>query len=215
MALTLEVTVRDWKGKGAARKARRAGMVPGVIYGKGVENLAVLVDGPQLQRLMLSEGAGGLIDLKVDGKSQVVLIKGVQSDPVMGRNVHVDFHAVSLDQEVMVTVPIALAGEDIRTNDGGVVTQSLRELSVYCLPTAIPDRIDVDVSSLSIGDTVTVGAISLPEGVRSAQDDEETVVSIVAPAGAPEETTKSEEAEEGGEAAGAAEGDTGDSAAAE
>jgi len=209
MTLTLQVTAREARGKSAARKVRREGMVPGVVYGKGTENVAVLVDGPQLQRLLQSEGSGGLIDLVVDGKKQIVLIKGVQSDPVMGRNLHVDFHAVDLDQEVLVTVPIVIVGEESRENDGGIVAQNLRELSVYCLPTAIPERLEVDISPLVIGGTITVGEIPLPEGIRTAQDLEEAVVSILAPAAAPVEDTEAA-GQEGGETEAAEKEDEGE-----
>src|SRR5690606_22989601 len=103
-------------------------------------------------------------------------------------------------------VPIVLVGEDVRESDGGVVTQALRELPVSCLPTAIPERIEVDISGLVIGDTITVGQISLPEGVHTSHDGEDTVVSILAPAAAPAQDAEAEGDEGGDEEAQSEEG---------
>lgn len=184
--LAIAAEVRRESGKGAARSLRRQGKVPGIVYGRGKENLGVQVDALQLQKLLQSAGSSGLIDLKVDGEARVVLVKDVQVDPVMGQPLHVDFHAVSLDQEVLVTVPIHLVGEEARESDGGIVSLALREVAVYCLPASIPERIDVDVSKLAVGDSVTIGDVQFPEGVRPQIDAKETVVSVMLPAAEPE-----------------------------
>lgn len=199
--ITLEVEVREKTGKGAGRSLRRAGKVPAVVYGKTVEPVGLQIDTPTVQRLLQSGASGGLIRLKYNGNNQMVLLKDVQLDPVMGTPVHVDFHAIALDQEVQVDVPIVLVGEDQRVNDGGVLAQNLRELAISCLPTAIPESISVDVSGLETGNNLTVGDLELPEGVSLRVEPEEVVLSIVLPRGAAEDDAEAdaEEAAEGAE----------------
>lgn len=212
--LRLAVEVRNSTGKGAGRQARREGKVPAVLYGKNVDNVDLTVDAARLQRILQSGGAGGLIELTYNDKSQVVLIKEVQADPILGRPLHVDFHAVALDEEVSVSVPIVLTGEAERASDGGVVAQNLRELTVSCLPTVIPESISVDIAQLGIGDTIVVGSLDLPEGVRTDVDPEETVVSIVLPQAAPAADDAAEEAGDEAEGSddGAAESSEGETA---
>lgn len=195
--LSIEAVARTESGKGPARRLKSQRRVPGVVYGQAVENTLVHLDYGSLQRLLQSQGAGGLIDLKVDGKTHVVLVKDVQRDPVQGNLLHVDFHAVRLDEEVQTMVPIVMLGEEARVNDGGVINQILREISVYCLPTAIPESIEIDVSNLQAGESLTIADLDLPEGVRTDMDEEETVVTVVLPTAAEvEETEEAEDAEE-------------------
>ena len=115
-----------------------------------------------VQRLLQSGGTTGLLELRYDGKSQVALVKEIQTDPARGTPLHVDFHAVALDQEVQVAVPLGVLSEEMRTRDGGIISLNLRELSVYCLPTQIPESISIDVSGLGIGDTITQGSCRCP-----------------------------------------------------
>lgn len=198
---TLESVERRQIGKSEARRLRQEGKVPATVYGKGIEAINVVVDAGPLQRLIQSQGLGRLIDLKVGGKGHVVLLRHVQRDPVQGTIQHVDFHAVPLAEEVRVTVPIVVTGEEVRGNDGGVVTQSLREVEVTCLPTAIPDSINVDVSNLSAGDSVTLGELAFPEGVTPSAAPEEVVVSITVPRVAADQADEAAEPAEGEEAA--------------
>ena len=194
--LTLNVEIRTETGKGAGRRLRRRGKVPAVLYGKSLGSIALQVDASALQKLLQAHGAGGLIELRFDGRTQVALIKEVQTDPVLGTPQHVDFHAVSLDQAVQVAVPIVLTGEDARPSDGGIVTPVMRELPVSCLPTQIPESVSVDISGLSVGESITAGAVPLPAGVRLATKEDEVVVAVVAPAREP----RTDEAAPGGEA---------------
>ena len=110
-----------------------------------------------------------------------MLIKEVQRDPARGDLLHVDFHKVDLDTEVQTTVPLVLVGEDARENDGGFSSQTLRDLQITCLPTKIPEQIEVDISGLKIGETLTVGDLTLPEGVQAMDDPDVGIVTIVAP----------------------------------
>lgn len=200
--VVLTAEPRERAGKGYARRARLQGRLPGVLYGPSVDNLALELDRTVLERLVAAGGAGQLVELHVGEAKHTVLIKEVQKDPVRGTVLHVDLHQVPLDKELETTVSVVLEGESERENDGGILTQSLRDLQVACLPHSIPESITVNVSGLKLGDSLQVGALELPEGVRAVTDAESVVVAIVAPRLA----TEDEEAEgEGDEAAEAAE----------
>ena len=196
---------RQVTGKGSARRLRRAGQVPGVLYGAGQESTPVAVDARQLERLAQGAGAHGLVELHLqDGDRAIqrkVLIKELQRHPVSGDIVHVDFHAVALDQELETTVPVEAVGSPA----DGLVNLLRRELTVACLPADIPEVISVDVSGLEVGATVTVQDLKLPAGVRVRHDPEDVVLTIIsarteapeaeAPAG---ETPAEGEADAGG-----------------
>jgi large subunit ribosomal protein L25 len=178
---TLTAQPRPDSGKGYARRARRAGYVPGVIYGNKAGNVPVVFSAHELSRFILSGEAGKLFDVKVNRKKFTVLLKEVQKDPLKGNLIHVDLHEVDLDKQVETAVPIYMTGEDRRESDGGVIIQNLRELRISCLPKDIPDIISVDVSGMAVGDSVLVGALALPEGVAAVDDPEETVLSVILP----------------------------------
>lgn len=202
--VTLDVEVRTETGKGAGRRLRREGKIPAVVYGKAIQNVDLQVDAAALNRLLQSGASSGLVRLKYAEGSQVALVKDVQTDPVRGEPLHVDFHAVALDEHVQVTVPVVLTGDDARVQDGGVVSQNVWELSIACLPTQIPESIEVDISGLAAGDTLTAGQVALPEGVELRTDAEEAIVSVVVPRGVQEDDEAAdagEEAEEASESA--------------
>lgn len=204
---TLIVEAREGTGKGVARKLRRDGRIPGVIYGGDREPMAVSVNERDLFRTYQAAGTHSLVDLQIDGGDNggrhKVLIKDVQIHPVRGEFVHVDFHAVALDQEMQTTVPVEVQGEERRTDDG-VVQLVLREINISCLPTDIPESIAVDVSEMAIGDVLTVEQLTVPEGVTILNDPEEAVVSVTPPQAeeAADEAADGEAAEGGEEAGG-------------
>jgi large subunit ribosomal protein L25 len=191
---------RDATGKGAARKLRAAGRIPAVVYGRGVESKAVSVDPSALLKLLHGSGAGmnTLIDLSVDGSTQTVLVKELQRDPVRGRPLHTDFYLVELDKTVEVSVPIHLVGKAAGVELGGILDHPLRELELECLPRAIPEGVDVDVSALEVGQSIHVRDLELPEGVSVRTDENLAVASVIAPTVVEEEVPEEEvEAEEG------------------
>jgi large subunit ribosomal protein L25 len=210
----LVAELRDATGKGVARKLRAAGRIPAVVYGKGAESKAISVDPSALQRLLQSGGAGmnTLIELSVDGATRTVLVKELQRDPVRGRPLHTDFYLVELDQTVEVSVPLHLVGKAPGVELGGILDHPLREIELECLPRAIPESVDVDVSALEVGDSIHVRDLELPEGVSVQTDANLAVASVITPAVVeepvaeePEEgeeaLAEGEEAEEGAEAA--------------
>jgi len=170
---------RQVTGKGSARRLRRAGQVPGVLYGAGQESTPVAVDARQLERLAHGAGVHGLVELQLqDGDraaQRKVLIKELQRDPVTGAIVHVDLHAVALDQELETTVPVEAVGSPA----DGVVNLLRRELTVSCLPADIPEVISVDVSGLEVGAQVTVQDLTVPPGVRVRHDPDDVVLTII------------------------------------
>lgn len=198
----LEIQAREGRGKGAARKLRATGKIPGICYGRDTQVVSIAFDPRALERLLAASEAGmnTLIDLRgasLDGRT--VLVKELQRDPVSGRPVHADLYAVDLTRTVEVEVPVHLNGKAAGVEMGGILDHSLREVELECLPTAIPKELRVDVSALQIGDSIHVRDIVLPEGVVLLSDPNLSVVSVVAPAVVEEAAPA--EAVEGAEAA--------------
>jgi large subunit ribosomal protein L25 len=206
-ATQLTVKSRAADGSRAARRLRRSGRVPGVLYGGGEGSLGFDVDAREL-RLALAQ-AGAVLDLSIDGGAATpVVLKETQRNPVRGETVHVDLLRVRLDRAIHAVVPVELEGVDASpgVREGGVLEQITRELNVEALPTAIPEAIVHDVSALEIGDTVVLSAVSIPEGVTLLDDPEETVVATLTAPRLQSETETEIEGEtelvgEGGEAA--------------
>ncbi len=192
-------------GNGPTRRLRRGGRVPGVVYQPGSPSLAFSLAERELRRA-IAEGRTGVIDLSVEGEgTRPVLLKDWQLDPVRGDVLHVDFQEVDLTQEVEAPVQIVLVGSSVGVRDGGVLDQTQRELVVRALPEALPDHLDLDVSELAVGDSITVEGIAAPEGVVIVTDPETVVASVIAPTVEPEE--EPEELEEGEEGEAAEEGE--------
>ena len=178
----LAVNSRSAEGSRAARRLRRGGRVPGVVYGGGQDPLGFDADAREL-RIALA-GSGAVMDLSVDGgKATPVVLKEAQRDPVRGETIHVDLLRVRLDEEISAVVPLELLGvEDAPgVKEGGVLEQITRELNVQALPTAIPESISYEIGEMQIGDTIMLSAIAATAGVTLLDDPEETVVATLSP----------------------------------
>ncbi len=178
----LSVTSRPAAGSRAARRLRRSGRVPGVIYGGGADSVGFEADARELRLALAASGA--VLDLSVDGgKATPVVLKEAQRHPVRGDTIHVDLLRVRLDQEIGAVVPLELTGveEAPGVKEGGVLEQITRELNVQALPTAIPESIVHDIGEMQIGETISLSAIVAPEGVTLLDDVEETVVATLSP----------------------------------
>jgi large subunit ribosomal protein L25 len=180
--LVLNAQPREGRGKGAARRVRRNGGVPAVMYGEG-ENLSLVLDPREFQMLLNTEaGVNALMSLRVEGDAdvkRVVMVRDLQSDPVRGEVLHADLLRISMDQEIEVEIPINLEGTPIGVSQNdGYLGQLLSSLTVRCLPTAIPPAIRVDVSGLLIGQVLHVEDLELPEGVTILTETEEAVASV-------------------------------------
>jgi large subunit ribosomal protein L25 len=178
----LNVRRRAAGGSRAARRLRRAERVPGVVYGGGGEPVGFDADARELRLALASTGA--VLDLSIDGeKATPVVLKEAQRDPVRGAMMHVDLLRVRLDEAISAVVPLELAGtEDAPgVKEGGVLEQITRELNVEALPTAIPESIVHEIGEMQIGETISLAAVSMPEGVTLLDDVEETVVATLSP----------------------------------
>ena len=207
METTLNAELRSERGKSIARRLRRGGRIPGVVYGDaggsdGSAALAVSVEPEQVSRVLHSEaGANTLIGLTVGGgDSSKVLIKDYQVDPISHRLLHVDFYRVAMDKVITVTVRIELSGEAEGVKvQGGLIDFVQREVAVACLPSEIPEHIEVDVSPLKIGQGVRLK--DLLEGVswQPVSDPETLIVHVIAPRLETAETEDEAEVEGEGE----------------
>lgn len=197
--VSIEVELRDGRGKASNRKLRAAGRIPAVVYGHGNDPVTLSLDPTELEKEIRASHAGlnTLFDLKGEGAvaGRTVLVKELQRHPVRGSLLHADFYEIDVNEQIQVAVPIHLEGTPEGVVMGGVVEHVLRELELSCLPNAIPDEIVADISAMDIGDSLHVSDLPLPGGVELVTDASLSVVSVVVPK-AVEETTP-EVAEEG------------------
>lgn len=199
--MVLVATSRERSGKGVARKLRREGMVPAVMYGVG-DPTPLAVPYKETHRLLTREGGDhGLIELKIGRSKKGVIVRDYQLHPLTGDLLHCDFFEVQKGHRVTVTVAIHLVGETPQgvREQQGIMQHELHELEIDCLPNEIPEGIDVDASHLMIGDSIHVEQLNVPEGVRVHTPGEASVVSVLPPKIAAE--AEEEEAAPGAEEA--------------
>jgi large subunit ribosomal protein L25 len=188
MAKQVKLTAerRETTGRSAMRKLKGRGIIPAIVYG-GKEKPQPLQVSRRDVNVMLSHASGEniLVELEVAGEknSRMAMIQEIQHSPVGGDVLHVDFHAVSMDERIEANIPLEAAGTANGVkNFGGLLEQSLRVLEVECLPQDLPDKITVDVSALNIGDSIHVRDIQLPSGVTAKTPLDLTAFSVLAPA---------------------------------
>lgn len=210
MSDDIEITVelRDRVGKGAARAARREGLVPGIVYGDKRPPQPIAVERRQLERLMQTPGFfNSLCNLRSGDLTQKVLPRDVQVDVVSEVPLHVDFLRLAEDAEITIEVPVVFIGEEDcpGLRQGGVLNIVRHEVEVRCRADAIPEHFEIDLSEAEIGDSLHISAVTLPDGVVPTITDRDfTIATIAAPTVQREETEEGEE-EEAAEAAPAAE----------
>jgi large subunit ribosomal protein L25 len=196
----LNAQPREGTGKGSARKLRAAGRVPAVIYGHGEETRMLSVDAHELVTLFSKiRVENTVITMNIEGESQAsqALVREVPRHAYREDVVHVDFYQIHAGEAITVEVPIRLLGNPPGVKAGGVLQHALNEIEVRCMPDRIPTTLDVDISSLEIGDSVHVSDIPQPEGVEFLIDAERTVCSVMAPTLAVEEEVEEAEVAEG------------------
>ena len=208
--ITLEVAERapDQVGARRARRLRKAGLVPGVLYGKGTTR-AISVGERELRAALTGpSGLHAIVDVVVEGQTTPhhAVLKDFQRHPIRGTITHVDFHEVRLDRPIQATVAVQLVGESPGSKQGGIVQQVTREIQVEALPTGIPEHIEADISSLEIGGTVRVEDLPALEGVTYLDDPQVVLANCSIPRGITEleeaEAAEGEEGEEPGEGEG-------------
>jgi large subunit ribosomal protein L25 len=188
MDATLDAVKREGRGKNEANRLRAAGQIPAVVYGskkdgKTPDGVALSVDPKAVLRILHSDsGANTLINLRVDGTEARVMVKEYQLDPITHQLLHADFYALAMDKAITVTVPIVIKGESRGVKQqGGIVDFVTREIEVECLPTNIPDHIDVDVTELMLNQSVRVKDLAKDPKWTAMTDGETMIVHVVMP----------------------------------
>src|SRR5947209_19742423 len=180
--MKLQVHERERRGSADARRLRRQGFIPGVLYGKGKASHASFVPERELRHVLTgSSGLHAILDVVLEGQSttHASILKDYQQDPIRGHISHIDLQEVRLDQPIQASVNVQLVGEPAGAKEGGVLSQVQREINVEALPMEIPEHLDLDVSGMAIGDTLRLADLPPHEGVTYLHDPEETVLASV------------------------------------
>lgn len=180
--LVLNIELREKTGKGVCRRLRNTGMVPAVVYGKGMEPVSAVVNAKELAKTIAGEGGRNhIIALKgdnvLDGK--LVIVSDLLRDCLKGSLLHVDLHKINLEEKVKVSVPVSLIGSSVGVKEGGMLDFAMHAVEIECLATQIPEHIEVDVTDLKIGDSFHVGDIAVPADLKVLNDAKATIVSIL------------------------------------
>src|SRR5919201_4633030 len=193
----LNVQTRESRGSAASRRLRANGLIPGVLYGNGGEAHPFCIEERELRRVLTGDhGLHAILDVVLDDggqKAHHAVLKEYQLDPTRPRLLHIDLQEVRLDQAINTQVVVELVGESEGVKEGGVLSQVAREVNVEALPMEVPDRLELDVSGMAIGDTLRLADLRVPDGVKLL-DDPETVLATVTP---PTKIEEEEELEEG------------------
>jgi large subunit ribosomal protein L25 len=202
--IKLEVQERDLRGTSESRRLRREGMIPGVLYGSGKEPHPICVPERELRRVLTGgHGLHAILDVVLAGQKTThsSILKDYQVDPLRGKIEHFDLHEVRLDQPIQTSVVVELVGESAGAKAGGVLSQVTREVRVEALPLEVPERLELDVTALEIGDTLRLSDLAARDGVTFLDDPETVLATVTVPTKVEEpEVEEPEEAEEGAEA---------------
>jgi large subunit ribosomal protein L25 len=176
--ITLVAETGRPSGSSACRRLRKQGKIPAVVYGHGIDPIPVSIDGRELRHALTGDsGLNALLNLQVDGSAHLTMARVLQRHPVRGTVIHIDFQVVRRDEVITAEVPIHLVGEAKAVlSEGGVVDHSMTSLTVAATPALIPHAIEVDVTSMTVGDAIRVADLQLPPGVTTEVDPDEPVV---------------------------------------
>ena len=204
--IELQASVRKTVGNGPARVLRRAGQVPAILYGRNTEPVLLSVNTKELEQI-LSKGSFGQFILNLviqNGKkmTKAAMIKELQIHPVSGSLIHVDFYEIDMNRKINVMVPVVTTGHSVGVEEGGLLNIVRREIEILCLPGDIPESFEIDITELTIGDSIHIEDLQLGDDIEVASDVNFTVVTVLSPKveEEPEEELE-EELEEGEEAA--------------
>jgi len=178
----LQVKEREHRGSADARRLRREGFIPGVLYGSGKEPHAICIPERELRRVLTGQGGlHAILDVVLEGQktTHASILKDYQQDPIRGHISHVDLQEVRLDQPIQASVTVQLIGEPVGAKEGGVLSQVQREINIEALPMEIPEHLELDVSGMAIGDTLRLADLPAREGVTYLDDADETVLASV------------------------------------
>jgi large subunit ribosomal protein L25 len=205
--IDLQASVRKSVGNGPARVLRRAGQTPAVLYGRNTAPVLLSVNTKDLE-LILKQGSFGQFILNLviqNGKkvTKAAMIKELQTHPVSGQLIHIDFYEVDMKRQIKVMIPVVTTGKSVGVEEGGMLNIVRRELEVLCLPGDIPESIEIDISEMTIGDSIHIEDVPLGDNVEVVADTNYTVVTVLSPKVEEEEVVEEEEEglEEGEEGA--------------
>ena len=186
--MLLKAQVRTQHGTRNVKRLRRSGVIPAVLYGDVEANISIGVDSKELHNILHGKGGDSAIfDLQVEGQGmdtplkKTVIVKEVQRDNLKDVVIHVDFAAISMTEKLIAKVAIVRSGEPVGVTMGGILEQILREIEVECLPVDLPEQITVDVSALTIGDSIKLSGVKVPEGVKVMDDANLTIFTVSMP----------------------------------
>jgi large subunit ribosomal protein L25 len=198
--IRLEVQEREKRGSRESRRLRKDGVIPGVLYGRGHKPHPICVSERELRRVLTGgHGLHAILDVVLAGQKSThsSVLKDYQVDPIRGKIEHFDLQEVRLDQAIQTTVVVELVGESAGTKAGGVLSQVTREIRVEALPLEVPERIELDVSAMEVGDTLRLSDLPPREGVTFLDDPETVLATVTVPTKV--EEPEPEELEEGEE----------------
>lgn len=192
MPVLIEAKKRDLVGKKNAKNYRREGYIPGVYYFHGNEAVPLLFEAMKLKQLL--SGTRALIDLKIEDQKEPLkcFLKDFQQDPLTDETIHIDFQGVKMGEKITLEVPLILRGTPIGVKTGGIVEHLIRELEIECLPSHLPEFLEIDISHMDIGDSIHIDELNF-ENLRILNDPEETVVLVETPRIVVEEEVAAEE----------------------
>lgn len=183
---SLKAAPRLRTGSGRLNQMRREGWVPSVIYGKGTENMNLKVDAKTFADLLAhSSSENILVNLDIEGHgTRLAFLQSIQHDALSGKTLHADFRAIDENTAITAHIPTHLNGESAGVKAGGLIEQYVHAIEITCLPNDLPETIEVDISGLQIGDSLHIGDIALPAGVKATHAADVVVAHIGKPAGA-------------------------------
>jgi large subunit ribosomal protein L25 len=177
---SLKAAPRARKGSGRLNQMRREGWLPSVIYGRGVENQNLKVDNKSFTELLAHSSSDNIIiNLEIEGEgTRLAFLQAIQHDPISGAAVHADFLAIDDKTEITAHIPAHIHGESPGVKSGGVIEQYVHAIEITCLPDDLPEGIDLDISGLQLGDSLHLGDIKYPKGVRPTHAADVVVIHI-------------------------------------
>ncbi len=203
--IELKVTVRKTVGNGAARQLRLEGMIPAILYGPKAAPEMLSVSTRELENILKTSNIGQvLLNLLIQNGGQqerTAMIKELQTQPVSGSLLHVDFYEVAMDQKIKISIPVVTTGQAIGVEEGGVLQLVRHEVEIFCYPNNIPESLEVDVADMGIGDSKHMDEVSIDDSFELVDETNFTIVTVLSPKAEEEEVVVEEEEGEGEEEA--------------
>lgn len=183
MQYQLNINKREIGGKNYCKKLRQRGFIPAIIYGHKIDSIPIYVNQKEFISILKKAGESSLIELNMDGEKINVLIKDYQLHPINNNILHIDFYAIKADEAVSLKIPIYIIGEPKGVKEkSGILEIILRELEIECLPADIPEKIEIDISNLDIGDEILVSDLKLSEKIKILTKADSVIALVSAPA---------------------------------